>query len=318
MRAAVYKSYGSPDVLRVEDVAKPSLKGEDERVLIKVHSASVNPFDTLHRKGYLPIRISNGLFKPKEHKMGVDAAGVVEEVGKNVQRFKVGDRVFGSCFGAYGEYVRPFQRSIALMPKNFRFEEAAALPCVAVTALQALRDVAQVKQGQRVLIYGASGGIGHVAVQIAKYYGAEVTAVCSTTNLGWVKKLGADHMIDYTQEDFADNGKKYDLILDTVGKRTFFNSRGALTAAGIYITEHVLYPKYHPLQLLIASLTGDKRAKIHTALPNAEDLDFIRELADEGHLKPVIDRCYPLEEIAAAHRYAEAGHTRGKVIITLD
>ena len=224
-------------------------------------------------------RLENGLTKPKTLILGLDVAGTVEAVGKNVHRFKVGDRVFGSCLGSHAEFVCPPQSSLSFMPKNATFEEAAAIPCAAQTALQALRDVAQVKQGQRVLIYGASGGVGHFAVQLAKYFGAEVTAVCSTSNLQWVKELGAHYVIDYTKEDFADNGKKYDVILDAVGKRTFFSCLRSLTETGVYITEHPIYPKYHPFQLIVSPLIGRKKAKIHLAKPNDKDLDFLCALS---------------------------------------
>ena len=275
MRAAIYGSYGPPEVLEIKDVELPSIK-DDDRVLIKVHNASVNAFDYLYRKGYLPTRLQNGLTKPKTRILGLDVAGTIEAVGKNVHKFKVGDHVFGSCLGSHAEYVCPRQSVLSLMPKNATFEEAAAIPCTAQTALQALRDVAQIKQGQRVLIYGASGGIGHFAVQLARYFGAEVTAVCSTSNLQWVKDLGAHYVIDYTKEDFADNGKKYDIILDAVGKLTFFSCLRSLTEKGVYITEHAVYPKYHPIQLMISPLIGRKKAKVHLAKPNDKDLDFLR------------------------------------------
>jgi NADPH:quinone reductase-like Zn-dependent oxidoreductase len=298
------------------DVEQPSIQ-DDDRVLIRVHNASVNPFDYLHRKGYLPIRITNGLTKPKEQRLGIDVAGTIEAVGKNVDRFKVGDHVFGSCLGSYAEYVCPRQTSISLMPKNATFQEAAAIPCAAQTALQALRDVAQIKDGQKVLIYGASGGIGHFAVQLARVFGAEVTAVCSTANLSWVKDLGAHHVIDYTKQDFADNGIKYDVILDAVGKRTFFSCLRALTGTGVYVTEHALYPKYHPLQLMISSLIGRKKATTHLANPNDKDLDFLRGLVEEERVRPVIEKCYPLDQIVEAHRHGESGRTKGKVVLEI-
>lgn len=318
MKAAIYKKYGPPEVILIEEVEQPFIQdGHDDRVLIKVHCASINPFDFLHRKGYYPVRLSNGLFKPNHPFMGTDVAGTVVATGKNVSRFKVGDHVFGNCLGSHAEYVRARQNSLSLMPKNLSFAEAAALPTVSLTALQALRDIAQIKKGQKVLIYGASGGVGHIAVQLARFYETEVTAVCSTSNFKWVKALGADHMIDYTRKDFAKNDRKYDIILDSVAKRTFFNSRRSLTKSGVYITEHILYPKYHPIQFLLGSLMGDKRGKFHLARPNAEDLDFIRELAEDEKIRPVIERCFPLEQIAEAHRHVENGHTKGKVVVEI-
>ncbi|WML48606.1 NAD(P)-dependent alcohol dehydrogenase [Neobacillus sp. PS3-34] len=316
MRAAIYRSYGPPEVLNIEDVEQPTIK-DDDRVLIRVYNASVNPYDVLFRKGYLPTRIENGLTKPKNHTLGIDVAGTIEAVGKNVDRFKVGDQVFGSCIGSHAEYVCPRQNVLSFMPKNATFEEAAAIPCAAQTALQALRDVAQIKQGQRVLIYGASGGIGHFAVQLARYFEAEVTAVCSTSNLQWVKDLGAHYMIDYTKENFADNGKKYDVILDAVGKRTFFSCLPSLTETGVYITENAIYPKYHPIQLMIGSLIGHKKAKVHLTKPNDKDLDFLRGLVEEEKVKAFIEKCYPLDQIVAAHRHVESGHTKGKIVLDI-
>jgi NADPH:quinone reductase-like Zn-dependent oxidoreductase len=316
MRAALYKSFGPPEVLEIQNTEQPSIQ-EDDRVLIRVHNASVNVMDILYRKGYLPTRLSNGLTKPKNHILGIDVAGTVEAIGKHVHRFKVGDHVFGSCFGSHAEYVSPREKSLSLMPKNLTFAEAAAIPCAGQTALQALRDVAAIKSGQRILIYGASGGVGHFAVQIAKYYGAEVTAVTSTSNLNWVKDLGADYVIDYTKENFVNNGKKYDVILDAVGKRTFFSCLGSLTDSGTYITEHALYPKYHPFQLMIGAWFSRKKAKIHLADPNEKDMEFLRRLVEEEKLRPVVEKVYPMDQIVEAHRHVETGRTKGKIVLEM-
>ncbi len=319
MKAAVYRSYGPPEVLKVEDVEKPSIQdGDDDLVLIKVHSASVNPFDYYHRKGFLPVRPFNGLFKPKQQILGIDVAGTVELVGKNATRFKVGDRVFGNCQGSHAEYVRVRENKISMMPKNLTFNEAAAVPCAALTAVQALRDAAQIKKGQKVLINGSSGGIGHFAVQLARFYEAEVTAVCSTSNLAWVKELGAHHVIDYTKEDFTKNGKRYDVILDASAARTFFSCKRSLTETGFYMTENPTKPGFQLVQVLLSSLVGDQKMK-GAGLTNTggENLELIRELLEAGKIKPVIEKTYPLSQIAAAHRHVENGHTKGKVVVEI-
>ena len=223
--------------------------------------------------------------------------------------------MFGSSYGSHAEYVRCREKTLSHLPTNLTFHEAAAIPTAGLTALQALRDVAQVKKGQRVLIYGASGGVGHFAVQLAGYYETEVTAVCSTSNLSWVKGLGAHHMIDYTKEDFVRNGKKYDLILDAVGKRTYFSCKPSLTENGLYISEHPLKPRYQLFQWMFSMLAKDKQFKTHLAEPNEKGIQFLRQLAQEGKIKPVIEKIYPLHEIAAAHRHVQNGHTKGKVVV---
>ncbi len=320
MKAAVYRSYGPPEVLRIEEVEKPVIQqeGHEDRVLVKVHSASVNPFDIYHRKGFLPVRATNGWIIPKQQIMGIDVAGTVEAVGKSVTRFKVGDRVFGSCLGSHAEYVRVREGSITTIPGNLTFNEAAAVPCTALSALQALKDKAQIKKGQKVLIIGASGGIGHFAVQIARYYGAEVTGICSTSNLGWVKDIGAHHVIDYTKEDFTKNGKRYDVILDASAARTFFSSKRALTETGFYMTENPTKPGFQLLQVLFSSLAKDKKIR-NVGLTNtgSENLEFIRELLEAGTIKSVVEKMYSLDQIAQAHRHVENGHTKGKVVVEI-
>ena len=313
MKAAIYKKYGPPEVLKIEEIDKPSI--QDDEVLLKIHSASVNPYDWKFRNGILPIRVmTGGFFKPKSRRLGADVAGEIEQVGKNVRRFRIGDHVFGFCRGSYAEYVSVAESRISIKPKNITFEEAAAVPMAALTALQGLRDKAGIRQGHKVLIYGASGGVGHFAVQLARYYGAEVTGVCSTSNLSWVKELGAHYMVDYTKEDFTKSGKKYDIIFDAVGKLTFTGCLRSLTETGycILFSLSSLIPT-----LLFGSLFGRKRVKTFIAKSSTEDFDFIRELIERGEIKPVIDRRYPLDRIVEAFRYAEKGHAKGKVVIEI-
>ena len=313
MKAAVYKKYGPPEVLKIEDIDLPTI--QDDEVLIKIRCASVNPYDWKFRKGIFPVRVfSGGFFKPKSHRLGTDVAGEIEQVGNNVQRFKIGDHVFGFCSGSYAEYVAVQDKAISIKPKNLTFAEAATVPMVALSALQALRDKAKIAKGHTVLIYGASGGVGHFAVQFARYFETEVTAVCSSSNLAWVKDLGADFTIDYTKEDFTKGDKKYDIIFDTVGKLTFTGCLRSLTKTGYCILFSLsgLIPT-----LLFGSLFGRKRVKIFITKSSYEDFDFIRELIERGEIKPVIDRRYPLDQIVEAFRYAEKGHTKGKVVIEI-
>jgi NADPH:quinone reductase-like Zn-dependent oxidoreductase len=316
MKAAIYRRYGHPEVLTIEEIDPPVIEeGMDDRVLIKVVCASVNPFDVLYRQGYLPTRMENGYWKPKNQVLGIDVAGTVEAVGKGVTRFSPGDPLYGNCLGTHAEYVRAREKTVCRMPANVSFEQAAAIPTAALTALQALRDVAKIEEGQKIVIIGASGGVGHFAVQLAKYYGAEVTAVCSTANLGWVKDLGADAVIDHTQEDFARNGVQYDIILDAVGKRTYFSCRSALSPDGVYITENPLKPAGQLFQLVFAGAIRDRRWRTHLSRPNVEDFEFLRERVEEGTLKPVIEKTFALDEIVAAHRHMETGHTKGKIVV---
>jgi NADPH:quinone reductase-like Zn-dependent oxidoreductase len=316
MKAAVYQTYGPPEVLKIMDI-DPPVFGEEhtDRVLIEVHHASVNPFDYLHRSGYFPVRMTNGFFTPKEQVLGIDVAGRIIRIGSGVTRFQVGDLVYGNCLGSHAETVRARENTISIMPKNLTTQQAAAVPTAGLTALQALRDVAQITPGQKILINGASGGIGHFAVQISRFYEGEVTAVCSTTNLTWVKELGADHLIDYTREDFTKNGAQYDVIFDTVAKRTYFKCKHSLTPTGVYITENPLRPAGQAFQVLFSAVIRDYQVKTHLTQPGYEDLDFLRQLIETEKLKPVIEKIYPLNAIVAAHRHVQNGHTQGKIVI---
>jgi len=311
MKAIVCTKYGSPDVLHLQEVAKPAPK--DDEVLIKIHAAAVTVSDCIVRSGkvnfllWIPMRIFVGFRRPRIPVLGLELAGEIEAIGKNVKRFKNGDQILASTgkhFGAYAEYAclsedgvcMPQDSIMALKPSNLTHEEAAAVPSRGTLALYFIRK-GNIQNGQKVLIYGASGGVGTFAVQLAKCFGAEVTGVCSTTNLELVKSLGADKVIDYTKEDFTNRGESYDFIFDAVGKRysSKLQYKKALTPTGKYIS------------------VDDGTPKIHI-----EDLILLKELVEAGKIKPVIDRIYPMKQIAEAHRYVEQGHKKGNVVITLE
>jgi NADPH:quinone reductase-like Zn-dependent oxidoreductase len=316
MKAIVYTKFGPPEVLRLQEVEKPTPKANE--VLIKIVATTVVKEDPDMRTspGF------NGFLKPRNPILGQELAGEIEAVGREVTRFKPGDQVFGfDMFGAYAEYkCMPESRALAIKPANISYEEAASVPNGALTALPFLRDKGKIQSGQTVLIYGASGSVGAAAVQLARYYGAEVTGVCSTANLEWVKSLGADQVIDYTQEDFTENGKTYDIIFDTVGKRSFSQCKGSLTDEGIYLA--TVPTPVIMLQVLWSAKSGGKKVKFAaTGLrPSSEkvnDLAFLTELIEAGKIKPVIDRCYPLEQMVEVHRYVDKGHKKGSVVITV-
>ncbi len=325
MKAIVYTTYGSPDVLHLNDIEKPM--PQDNEVLVKVHAASANPLDWhLMRAEPFLARLENGLLKPKNTKLGADVAGRVEAVGRQVTQFQVGDDVFGAIpineLGSFAEYVCVHQDTLVLKPTKMTFEQAAAVPIAALTALQGLRNTGQIRPGQKVLINGASGGVGTFAVQIAKSFGTEVTGVCSTRNLDMVRSIGADHVIDYTQTDFTRNGQHYDLIFDAVGNRSVSDLQRALSPNGICaVVGFTSLPLMFQVIVLGAwvSKTGSKKIRIvDTVKPGQKDLFFIKALLDAGKVVPVIDRCYPLHQVADAIRYLEQGRARGKVVITVD
>jgi NADPH:quinone reductase-like Zn-dependent oxidoreductase len=317
MKAIVYTKFGPPEVLHLQEVEKPSPKANE--VLIKIYATTVAKEDPDMRAspGF------NGFLRPRNPILGQELAGEVEAIGRNVTRFKPGDQVFGiDSFGAYAEYkCMPEDGALAIKPANISYEDAASVPNGALTALPFLRDTGKIQSEQTVLIYGASGSVGTAAVQLARYYGAEVTGVCSTANLEWVKSLGADQVIDYTQEDFTENGKAYDIIFDTVGKRSFSECKGSLTDKGIYLatvpTPVIMF------QALWPAKNGSKKAKfmaagLRPAREKIKDLVFLTKLIEAGKIKPVIDRRYPLEQTVEAHRYVEQGHKKGNVVITVE
>src|SRR5262249_38519451 len=322
MKAIVYHNYGSPDVLKCEEIEK--LTAGDNEVLIKVRAASVNPLDWHFMRGtpYV-MRMQTGLRKPKITRLGVDVAGQVEAVGKNVTQFKPGDEVFGSCRGAFAEYVCTPEPALVMKPDNVPVEQAASVPVAAISALQGLRDKGHMQPGQQVLINGAAGGVGTFAVQVAKSFGAEVTGVCRTRNVGMVRAIGADQVIDYTQEDFTKSGQRYDLILDCVGNHWLFACRRALNPKGIYImvgapSGRWIAPLDRLIKALVLSRFVSQKLVMVLAKLNKEDLTIMRALMAAGKVTPVIDRRYRLSETPEAIRYLEEGHTRGKVVIRVD
>lgn len=323
MKAIVCTEYGSPEVLRLQDVETPTPR--EEEVLIKVYAASITYSNQMMMRGdpFFMRFMAGGLRKPKAWIPGSDAAGRVEAAGSRVTRFQPGDEVYGdlsSCGrGAFAEYVCAPESALAAKPANSSFEEAAAVPEAALVALQGLRDGGKIRPGEKVLIYGASGGIGTFAVQIAKHFGAEVTGVCSTRNLELVRSLGADHVIDYTREDFAQNGRRYDLILSTAGYRSIFDYRRALSPKGRYVSTGGAMRQIYQAMLLgpILSMTGDQQLRSFLVEPN-KDLDLMSELIEAGRVRPVIDRSYPLSETREAFRHYGQGHARGKVVIRVE
>ncbi len=320
MKAVVCTKYGPPEVLKVTEVKKPV--PADNEVRIKIFATAVTVGDSRVRSFnvppsfWLPARLALGIRKPKRAILGSVFAGEVESTGRYVKLFKTGDKVFGSNghrFGAYTEYLcMPENGCVAVKPSNLTYEESAAIPWGGITALHFLKE-GNINKGQKVLIYGASGAVGTSAVQLAKYFGAEVTGVCSSANLDLVKSIGADNVIDYLSEDFTKNGKTYDIIFDTVGKSSVSGSVKSLKKGGVYL--HAVVTPALGILMLFASIAGGKKITGGTFIPKAEDLIFLKELAEAGHIKPVIDRIYPPEQIVEAHRYVDTGHKKGNVVI---
>ena len=323
MKAAVRDRYGSPDVVELRDVDKPV--PTDDEVLVRVRAASLNLADWYEVTGRPYVgRTQMGLFKPETNRLGVDYAGTVEAVGANVTTFRPGDEVFGGRNGAYAEYVCAREdRAIVRKPANVTFEEAAAVPIAAITALQGLRDKGQLEPGQKVLINGASGGVGTFAVQIAKALGAEVTAVCSTGNVDIARSIGADHVIDYNKEDFTRGDRRYDLMLDIAGSRSWSACKRVLDPQATFVmaggpkTNRLLGPLGHLVKLRLAAVGSGRKVIFFIAKFNKADMLVLQELLESGKVTPVIDRRYELSEIADALRYLGEGHARGKIVITV-
>jgi NADPH:quinone reductase-like Zn-dependent oxidoreductase len=327
MKAAIYNQYGPPEVIQIMDTERPV--PNDNGVLIRVRAASVNPYDWRFMRGLpYPLRLMAGLRKPKVTRLGADVSGHVEAVGKNVTQFKPGDEVFGACSGqfsgAFAEYACAPETAFVLKPDNLTFEQAASVPIAALTALQALRDKANIQPGHKVLINGAAGGVGTFGVQIAKFFGAQVTAVCSTGNLEMVRSIGADQVIDYTQRNFTKIGQRYDIILDNVGNhslsacRRALNTRGVLVMAGGQAGNWMLLAIARTLAALVSSWFSSQKLLGILAKLNQQDLTVMGELIATGKVTPIIDKRYRLTEVPEAIRHVETGHARGKTVIILE
>jgi NADPH:quinone reductase-like Zn-dependent oxidoreductase len=323
MKAAVYARYGPPEVVQITDVEKPV--PNDDEVLIKVRAASVNPYDWHFMRGMpYPVRIAAGLRQPKDKRLGVDVAGQVEAVGRNVTQLKPGDEVFGLCKGAFAEYACASESRVGVKPDNVTFEQVAAVPIAAFSALQGLRDKGNLQPGQKVLINGAAGGVGTFAVQIAKSFGADVAGVCSTRNVDRVRSIGADHVLDYIREDFTKGAQRYDLILDCVGNQSLSALRRVLNPKGIYVQvggptgRWLIGFLIRLIKMLLLSRFVSQRLVIVGAKSSKEDLTILSNLMSTRKVRPVIDKSYSLSEVPEAIRYVEAGHARGKVVINLE
>lgn len=317
MKAIVQNGYGSPNVLELKEVNKPVIK--ENEVLVRVHSTAINAGDYFSMKGspWL-VRMTVGFPKPKDYIPGWDVAGNVEAVGKKVTLFQPGDEVYGACSHTFAEYVSANADYLALKPANLTFEQAAAVPTAALTALQALRDVGKLQSEQKVLINGASGGVGTFAVQIARSFGAEVTGVCSTKNVDMVRSIDADHVIDYTQDDFTQSGERYNIILDNVGNHSFSACKRALTPQGTFISNTGHAGMGYVIKAFLRSMFIRQQGRLFVTKSNHKDLMILKELLESGKLKPIIDRTYPLSETPEAMAYVGEGHARGKVIITVE
>ena len=317
MKAIVQNDYGSPIVLSLKEVDKPVIKEND--VLVRVHAAALNAGDYFSMRGSPWVaRFTVGFPKPKNYILGWDLAGHIKAVGKKVTRFQPGDEVFASCKGTLAEFACAAEDKLAMKPTNLTFEQAAAVPTAALTALQGLRDAGKVRPGQKVLINGASGGVGTFAVQIAKSFGAEVTGVCSTKNVDMVRSIGADHVIDYTKKDFTKSGRRYDIILDNVANRSFTDLRRALTPHGIIIPNSGHGGMGYVFKAFLLSPFMRQQGGMFVSKPNNKDLDILKELIESGKVTPVIDRTYSLSDTPEAFRYLEDCHARGKVVITVE